>query len=1084
MRTAARAALWLPFVLLCLSATVEAAVFNVTIYDDVSDATPDGTCDSCSLREAIQEANLLPGPDTINLPPGTYTMDIPGADEDLGASGDLDITDDVTIIGIGTTRIESHVGRILHVHEGNVSITGLTLLQGDANNDQASGRAGGAVYNAPASTLTLNACAMTINQAQGGGGAIYNGGTLSLNGSTLTTNSAVGNSRGGAVYNNGTMIVTNCSLNGNSSTDGSGGIYSTASSILRVNNSTIAENASTGGIGGGGLKAEAGCAIHVTNTLIANNSASGPNDDCEASLTSSGGNMVMDADGCSGLGTGDITSVDPLLGPLQNNGGRTLTRAPLPASQALETGGTVGACELTDQRGLSRPQGVACDRGAVELFPACPVIALTPTTLLDAQAGAFYSQTVVPAGGVPPYRFAVTADPLPDGLALDPVNGVLSGDPTGSGGVNFRITAFDANFCSGSFDYTLNVLSGPSCSPAIIDISPTQLPMAMPGEDYSQTLTATGGTAPHLYTVTDGQLPPGLGLDPVTGRISGTPTVSGTFVFVGTATDASTCTGDQGYSLQVPCTFSFSPTALPAGREGTPYLQTLAVSTGGTPPYAFAVVTSSLPPGLSLSGPGVLSGTPSMPGTYAFLLEATDANFCTGKVGHVLVVDPCIEIVTDILPQGVVGSAYAATLTATGGSGPISFSISSGTLPSGVDFDASGNFTGVASTPGTYFFTVEATDGSCSVPENFYLVVNPAGCPAITILPATLPGDTVGSAMNQNLSGNGGSSPYTFQLVAGTLPDGISLSAGGHLSGTFLSSGFFTFTIAATDGNGCAGTRSDLMLIAPSVCPEISLFPPVLPDGTRSVEYQQTVLATGGIAPCVYSVSAGGLPPGLTLDPVTGALSGRPSELGEFAVTLTATDATACAGSANYAMEIRPDFRGANCTLFGDTFENDLLAVEWTYLKPSWSESGGSLVGTAGKKAIAIASPSFAGCLNCAVEGTLQTSKAGTGKVSLLGWYADKKNYMELSASAGTDVWLLKQRAAGKIVAKAKASKPMDPNVPYLVRVVFDGTKFDVFVDDLETPLMSLTPKKAVPAGTVGFQASGATGTFGYLCVN
>ena len=103
----------------------------------------------------------------INLPPGTYNMDIAGADEDLGLTGDLDITDDVTIIGIGTTRIESHVGRILHVHSGNVSITGLTLLQGDANGDQGSGSAGGAVYNAAGSTLTLNLCTMTINQAQG-----------------------------------------------------------------------------------------------------------------------------------------------------------------------------------------------------------------------------------------------------------------------------------------------------------------------------------------------------------------------------------------------------------------------------------------------------------------------------------------------------------------------------------------------------------------------------------------------------------------------------------------------------------------------------------------------------------------------------------------------------------------------------------------------------------------------------------------------------------------------------------------------------------------------------------------------------
>src|SRR5262245_40980601 len=107
--------------------TARAVTFNVSIFVDISDPTPDGTCDSCSLREAIQEANALPGPDVINLPPWTYSMDLGGSNEDASLTGDLDITDDVTIIGIGTTRIESHVGRIIHVLSGNVSITGLVL---------------------------------------------------------------------------------------------------------------------------------------------------------------------------------------------------------------------------------------------------------------------------------------------------------------------------------------------------------------------------------------------------------------------------------------------------------------------------------------------------------------------------------------------------------------------------------------------------------------------------------------------------------------------------------------------------------------------------------------------------------------------------------------------------------------------------------------------------------------------------------------------------------------------------------------------------------------------------------------------
>ena len=119
--------------LVCLlgGSWASAATFSVNSYVDSVDMTPgNGTCaDSagrCTLRAAILEANALPGPDTILAPPGVYNMTLGGANEDLGLTGDLDIFSDVTIIGLGTTRIESQVGRVIHVLSGNVSITGLT----------------------------------------------------------------------------------------------------------------------------------------------------------------------------------------------------------------------------------------------------------------------------------------------------------------------------------------------------------------------------------------------------------------------------------------------------------------------------------------------------------------------------------------------------------------------------------------------------------------------------------------------------------------------------------------------------------------------------------------------------------------------------------------------------------------------------------------------------------------------------------------------------------------------------------------------------------------------------------------------
>ena len=114
----------------------------------------------------------------------------------------------------------------------------------------------------------------------------------------------------------------------------------------------------------------------------------------------------------------------------------------------------------------------------------------------------------------------------------------------------------------------------------------------------------------------------------------------------------------------------------------------------------------------------------------------------------------------------------------------------------------------------------------------------------------------------------------------------------------------------------------------------------------------------------------------------------------------------------------------------------------------------------------------------------MQTPREGDGKIALIGWFVDKRNFMELVATPTKNSWILKEHVAGTVVARVKATKTIDPNVPYTVRVAYDGAKFDVFVDDLVAPLMSLVPHKAVPLGTVGFQVKETTGSFAYICVN
>ncbi len=179
-----------------------------------------------------------------------------------------------------------------------------------------------------------------------------------------------------------------------------------------------------------------------------------------------------------------------------------------------------------------------------------------------------------------------------------------------------------------------------------------------------------------------------------------------------------------------------------------------------------------------------------------------------------------------------------------------------------------------------------------------------AACRAITLDPVTLPNGTAGSPYNGSVTASGGVEPYNYSVSSGTLPAGLTLDpTTGRLSGTPAMPGTFNFTITATGSGLCPGSHDYELAID---CRTINVTPanPNLPPGSTGAAYNRTFTANGGLAPYGFSISAGALPAGLTLDAATGVLSGAPATPGTFNFEVRATDSIGCAGSTPYVLTI------------------------------------------------------------------------------------------------------------------------------------------------------------------------------------
>ena len=403
-----------------------AAIFAVNSIADVVDANPgDGICSSatpgeCTLRAAVQEANASAGADTIVLPAGIFVLGITGSGGD--EVGSLDLTDDVSIVGQGKDASivdgSNMEYAIFEVHDPasadfrRVTVRNCDCLFAGISNDGTlklddvgiNGNRRGV------RSTTFTSVTMTNSTVSGNGprGGIESFGTMIIRNSVISDNVEDWDGYGGGIKNIGSMVVENSTISGNYASLGGGGLHSRDD--IKVINSTISGNRTDGSGGAFYLiafdpmklynvtiaanEAPAASAIfisatsdnsQVTNTIIADN-LGGNNCGIYGDLTSLGGNLGDDST-CNLVHPSDMTNIDPLLGPLEDNGGAAATHALLDGSPAIDA--VAAGCFdilsrplLDDQRGRSRPNDgngdgiVACDIGAYESQAFTTVVGL------------------------------------------------------------------------------------------------------------------------------------------------------------------------------------------------------------------------------------------------------------------------------------------------------------------------------------------------------------------------------------------------------------------------------------------------------------------------------------------------------------------------------------------------------------------------------------------------------------------------------------------------------------------------------------------------------------------------------------
>ncbi len=472
---------------------------------------------------------------------------------------------------------------------------------------------------------------------------------------------------------------------------------------------------------------------------------------------------------------------------------------------------------------------------------------------------------------------------------------------------------------------------------------------ATAGEEFVFLFGADGGLEPYTWSLVSGSLPPGVSLSSA-GLLSGTPTMGGTFDFTVAVTDAEdpVVTVTQAVTAQI--SLDVPGGSLATGFTGEPYSQAVSAA-DGVPPYTWQAspvnilnsLVSNVPPGLALSSSGVLSGTPTAAGSYAFWASAQDSQSppATGTAIYVITISAGLAITSGPGPlPGLVGAAFSFPFTASGGTQPYIWSVASGSLPPGLILSSAGLLAGTPTMGGTFDFTVAVTDA-----ENPAFTATEAVTVqiALAVPGGTLPEGFTGEPYSQALSAAGGMTPYTWSADPSTLPPGLALSSSGVLSGTPTAAGTYSLSVSVQDSQSPPATGSGVYSITISPGLAITSGPGPL-DGLLGAAFSFPFTASGGTQPYTWSVASGSLPPGLILSS-GGLLAGTPTMGGTFDFTVAVTDAENPAFTVTQAVTaqitgVAPAITSADSATFTAGTAGSVTVTTTGYPAPALTEAG------------------------------------------------------------------------------------------------------------------------------------------------